>query len=117
MHTLDAASRERYVPPYATALVHAGLRDRDAAYAWLQRAYEAHDVHLALLVIDPKWTAFEPSRSSRTSSCGVASQRPPDTVSAASRRAGYERLPRRRRRPESGNGDADFGEVGARTSI
>ena len=54
LHTLDAASRERYVPPYATALVHAGLTDRDAAYAWLRRAYEAHDVHLALLVIDPE---------------------------------------------------------------
>ena len=58
MHTLDAASRDHYVPPYATALVHAGLRQRDAAYAWLQRAYDAHDVHLALLVIDPKWDGF-----------------------------------------------------------
>ncbi len=56
--TLDAVSRERYVPPYATALVYAGLGDRDAALEWLERAYNAHDVHLAFLPVDPKWDAF-----------------------------------------------------------
>jgi hypothetical protein len=68
----DAASRTRYVPPYATALVHAGLTHRDAAYAWLQRAYEAHDVHLALLVIDPKWDGFrtEPPFEALLTQCG-----------------------------------------------
>ena len=72
MHTLDAASRDRYVPPYATALVHAGLRQRDAVYAWLQRAYDAHDVHLALLVIDPKWDGFraEPQFEALLMRCG-----------------------------------------------
>ena len=72
LHTLNAASRERYVPPYATALVHAGLADRDAAYAWLQRAFEAHDVHLALLVIDPKWDDFrtEPQFEALLMRCG-----------------------------------------------
>ena len=72
MDTLDAASRDRYVPPYATALVHAGLRQRDAAYAWLQRAYDAHDVHLALLVIDPKWDGFraDPQFEALLKRCG-----------------------------------------------
>ena len=36
---LEAASHERYVPPYAMALVHAGLGERDAMFAALEQAY------------------------------------------------------------------------------
>jgi hypothetical protein len=45
----------RYVPPYASALVHAGLGERDAALAALDRAYDVRDVHLMYLAVDPKW--------------------------------------------------------------
>ena len=55
---LEAASRTRYVPPYALALVNAGLGDREATFAWLERALEARDVHLMFLTVDPKWNAF-----------------------------------------------------------
>jgi TolB-like protein/Flp pilus assembly protein TadD len=58
LRTLEAVSRARYVPPYASALVHAGLGEPDTALEWLERAYRAHDVHLALLPVDPKWDAF-----------------------------------------------------------
>ncbi len=58
LNTLEAVSRERYVPPYAAALVHAGLGQQNASLEWLDRAYEAHDVHLMLLPVDPKWDAF-----------------------------------------------------------
>jgi len=58
LKTLEAVSRERYVPPYALALVHAGLGDGDAAFAWLDRAYEARDVHLIFLTVDPKWDPY-----------------------------------------------------------
>jgi tetratricopeptide (TPR) repeat protein len=58
LKTLEAVSRERYVPPYAMALVHAGLGDRGAALDWLEHGYNAHDVHLAFLPVDPKWDAF-----------------------------------------------------------
>jgi DNA-binding winged helix-turn-helix (wHTH) protein/tetratricopeptide (TPR) repeat protein len=58
LNTLEAVSRERYVPPYATALVHAGLGQRDTALECLERAYEARDVHLIFLPVDPKWDAF-----------------------------------------------------------
>ncbi len=58
LNTLEAVSRERYIPPYAAALVHAGLGQRDAACDWLERAYAARDVHLLLLPIDPKWDPF-----------------------------------------------------------
>jgi serine/threonine protein kinase/tetratricopeptide (TPR) repeat protein len=56
---------DRYVPPYATALVYAGLALRDgtacshnAALEWLERAYEVRDVHLVFLPVDPKWHPF-----------------------------------------------------------
>jgi TolB-like protein/Flp pilus assembly protein TadD len=52
---LETASRHRYLPPYATALVHCGLSQREPAFNWLERAYEVRDVHLALLPVDPKW--------------------------------------------------------------
>jgi TolB-like protein len=58
LHTLEAVSREKYVPPYAFALVRAGLGEPIAALEWLERAYDSHDVHLVLLVVDPKWDRF-----------------------------------------------------------
>ncbi len=58
LNTLEGVARERYVPPYATALVHAGLRQADAAFEWLERALAAHDVHLLFLLADPKWDPF-----------------------------------------------------------
>jgi tetratricopeptide (TPR) repeat protein len=58
LETLASASRERYVPPYAAALLYAGLNHAHALYECLERAYEAHDVHLVLLVIDSKWDRF-----------------------------------------------------------
>jgi tetratricopeptide (TPR) repeat protein len=58
LNTLEAVARERYVPPYATALVYGGLGQQDQALDWLHRAYDAHDVHLVLIPVDPKWDAF-----------------------------------------------------------
>ena len=47
-----------YVPPYGRAIVYAGLGDRNAAFEWLEKAFEAHDVHLVFLPVDPKWNPF-----------------------------------------------------------
>jgi TolB-like protein/tetratricopeptide (TPR) repeat protein len=58
LRVLEARSRERYVPPYAIALVHAGLGEREAALAWLDKAYSARDVHLIFLPVDPKWDPY-----------------------------------------------------------
>ncbi len=59
LHALSELARERYVPPYAFALVHAGLGDRDAVFDWLNRAFEARDVNLMFLTGDPKWEPFK----------------------------------------------------------
>ena len=58
LNTLQAIASDRYVPPYAMALVQAGLGRLDAAFASLRLALDARDVHLMLLTIDPKWDAF-----------------------------------------------------------
>lgn len=55
LDTLLALARERYVPPCAIALVHAGLGDLDSAARFVDLAYEARDVHLMFLPVDEKW--------------------------------------------------------------
>lgn len=58
LKTLEATSRERFIPPYALALVHEGLGEHEAALDWLDRAREVRDVHLVSLPVDPKWDAL-----------------------------------------------------------
>ena len=73
--TLEGVSRERYVPPYALALVHAGLGDREAVFEWLDRACAARDVHLIFLPVDPKWDAYraDPRFEPLLARCGLVS--------------------------------------------
>jgi TolB-like protein/Tfp pilus assembly protein PilF len=75
LETLEAASGARYVPPVAMALVNAGLGDRDAAMAWLERAGDARDVHLVYLPMDPKWDALRSDArfSAFLERCGLGS--------------------------------------------
>jgi TolB-like protein/Flp pilus assembly protein TadD len=56
--TLEAVSRERYVPPYTMSLVHAGLGERAAVFEWLNHAYAARDLHLIFLTVDPRWDPY-----------------------------------------------------------
>jgi hypothetical protein len=53
--TLQTIAVARYVPPYAFALVHAGLGEAELALDWLRRAEQEHDVHMAFLTVDAKW--------------------------------------------------------------
>lgn len=77
MQTLHNASRERFVPPYAFALIHAGLGDRDAVFEWLDRAYLVRDVHLMFLTVDTKWDPFrsDPRFASLLERCDFMRQR------------------------------------------
>jgi TolB-like protein/DNA-binding winged helix-turn-helix (wHTH) protein/Flp pilus assembly protein TadD len=74
LKTLHAVARERYVPSYAVALVHAGLGERDAVFEWLDRAYAARDVHLIFLPVDAKWDEYrqDPRFVALLSRCGFA---------------------------------------------
>ena len=58
VRSLEAAARDRYVPPYATALVYAGLGERDAVFTSLEKAYAARDVHLIFLPVDMRWDPY-----------------------------------------------------------
>jgi TolB-like protein/Tfp pilus assembly protein PilF len=55
LRLLHTVASEKFVPPYAFALVLEGLGERNRALQFLERAVEAHDVHLAFLAFDPKW--------------------------------------------------------------
>jgi TolB-like protein/DNA-binding winged helix-turn-helix (wHTH) protein/Tfp pilus assembly protein PilF len=70
--TLEALSRERYVPPYAIALVHAGLGEADAAFTALARAYDARDIHLIFLTVDSRWDPYrsDPRFGALVARCG-----------------------------------------------
>jgi tetratricopeptide (TPR) repeat protein len=74
---LESASQNRYVPPYAMALIHAGLGERDAAFEWLERAYAVRDVHLVFLTIDPKWDVLrsDPRFDAMVARCGFLAAR------------------------------------------
>jgi TolB-like protein/DNA-binding winged helix-turn-helix (wHTH) protein/Tfp pilus assembly protein PilF len=51
-------SPARYVPPYAAALVYAGLGEREAMFEALEQAFAARDVHLMYLPVDMKWDPY-----------------------------------------------------------
>ncbi len=74
---LHHASRERFVPPYAFALIYAGLDERDSVFDWLDRAYLARDVHLMFLTVDSKWDPYrsDPRFAALLARCDFMRQR------------------------------------------
>jgi tetratricopeptide (TPR) repeat protein len=74
LRMLEGMSRERYLPPYAIALVYAGLGEREAVFQWLDKAYDARDVHLIFLPVDAKWDPFraDPRFEALIARCGFA---------------------------------------------
>jgi TolB-like protein/Flp pilus assembly protein TadD len=69
---LQESAGNRYVPPYAVALIYAGLEQHDGMFDWLERALVARDVHLIFLPVDPKWDRYraEPRFESLLERCG-----------------------------------------------
>ncbi|HEY1469235.1 MAG TPA: tetratricopeptide repeat protein [Candidatus Acidoferrum sp.] len=53
LHELKNLSRRRYVSGLEVALVYAGLRDKRAAFAWLQKAYDERAPLPLFLKMDP----------------------------------------------------------------
>jgi TolB-like protein/Flp pilus assembly protein TadD len=49
---------KKYVPPYAQAVIYAGLNDPARMFEHLERAWAVRDVHLVFLTVDPKWDAY-----------------------------------------------------------
>ena len=80
LKTLEEWSRDRnrYVPPYAVALVYLGFDEKDEVFAWLDKAYQARDVHLIYLPVDPKWDPYreDPRFADLLARCGFAASTP-----------------------------------------
>jgi TolB-like protein/DNA-binding winged helix-turn-helix (wHTH) protein/Tfp pilus assembly protein PilF len=78
LRTLETMSRGgRFMPPYASALVYAGLGERDRAFEWLEKAYDVRDVHLMFLTVDPKWDPYrsDPRFEALVERCGFRVER------------------------------------------
>jgi tetratricopeptide (TPR) repeat protein len=77
VNTLQTLARDRYVPPYASAVVYAGLGDRQRVFEFLEQAYAARDVHLIYLPVDMKWDPYrtDPRFVDLLARCGFTSSR------------------------------------------
>ena len=51
---LGSIEREGNVPPYLLGTVYAALGEADHAFAWFDRAYQAHDEEMLAIKVDPK---------------------------------------------------------------
>jgi serine/threonine-protein kinase len=56
LRSLDALSRDRYVPAYDRAIIHVGLSQIDSALEWLQRAYDERSSWISYLNVEPRLT-------------------------------------------------------------
>jgi DNA-binding winged helix-turn-helix (wHTH) protein/TolB-like protein/lipoprotein NlpI len=54
LQSLQSRPADRYVPPYAIALIHAGLGEKDQAFQWLQKAVEDRSTPMVFLRSDPE---------------------------------------------------------------
>jgi len=52
---LERMSAKRFVTAYGMALVHAGLGDKEQAFAWLEKAFAERSHWLLWLRLDPRW--------------------------------------------------------------
>jgi TolB-like protein/pimeloyl-ACP methyl ester carboxylesterase/Flp pilus assembly protein TadD len=53
LEDLERQAQQGYVPPYHLAIIHTGLNQKDQAFEWLERAYEAHAVDFFTLNVEP----------------------------------------------------------------
>ena len=49
------AAKEQYIEPFDFALIYTQLSDKDQAFEWLKKAYEARNSRLISLNVRPAW--------------------------------------------------------------
>lgn len=60
LRRLEAEARRAYVPPPHLSLIHAGLGEKDQAFAWLEKGYQDRSDVLGYLRVEP---VFDPLRT------------------------------------------------------
>ncbi|HET6671622.1 MAG TPA: protein kinase, partial [Pyrinomonadaceae bacterium] len=55
---LKQLSEQGYVPAPSIALIHAGLGEKDQAFAWLEKGYEQRAFQMQWLKIEPRWDSL-----------------------------------------------------------
>jgi TolB-like protein len=73
--TLATIASKRYMPPYASALVYAGLGEREPMFTALEEAYAVRDVHLIYLPVSEQWDPYrgDPRFINLLARCGFSS--------------------------------------------
>ncbi|NYF89288.1 tetratricopeptide repeat protein [Tunturiibacter empetritectus] len=57
---LAERGKHSFIDPYFVAIIYASMNDREEAFAWLDKAFEARSTFMISLLSEPKW---EPLRS------------------------------------------------------
>jgi TolB-like protein/DNA-binding winged helix-turn-helix (wHTH) protein/Flp pilus assembly protein TadD len=55
---LKQLSEQGYVPAPGLALIHAGLGEKDEAFAWLEQGYEQRAFQMQWIKIEPRWDSL-----------------------------------------------------------
>ena len=55
LNELKARATKEYIDPYLIALVYTCLDEKDQAFAWLEKAFEARSPWMAWLKVEPKF--------------------------------------------------------------
>ncbi len=55
VHNLETESQQHYIGPENIAAVYVALGDKDSAFTWLEKAYQARSAYMALLRSDRRW--------------------------------------------------------------
>jgi TolB-like protein/tetratricopeptide (TPR) repeat protein len=59
---LHALSKQKYISPYDIAIVHVGLQEIDAAFNWLERAFEERSLWLGYMNVEPQLDGLRPDQ-------------------------------------------------------
>jgi TolB-like protein/Tfp pilus assembly protein PilF len=59
LQQLERRARVTYMSPYGPAIVYAGLGERDAAFEWLEKAYEARSFYMILVPVNPMFNRIK----------------------------------------------------------
>jgi Flp pilus assembly protein TadD len=55
---LRELSRRRYVSPFDTAVIYAGMDDEDRAVEWLEKAFDDRSLEMIFLKVDPRFDSL-----------------------------------------------------------